>query len=57
MFLQSKYPTHALHDTTYITYINSYMFQHRGAILRELLQQRCTNQHAKICFVHSYKHN
>ena len=33
------------------------MFKHRGAILRELLQQRCTSQPANICFVHSYKHN
>jgi hypothetical protein len=33
------------------------MFRHRGAILRDLLQQRFTSQPANICFNHSHKHN
>jgi hypothetical protein len=33
------YPTNALLYTTQVTYINCYMFRHRGTILRELLQQ------------------
>jgi len=37
------YPINALPDTTNITYKNSYMFRHRGALFRDLLQQRCTN--------------
>ena len=50
MFLQSVYyPTNALCHTTHTIYINSYMFRHRGAIIRELLQQRCTSQPANIC--------
>jgi hypothetical protein len=38
--------------TTHMTYINSCMFQHLGAILRELLQQRgitATKGHRPIC--------
>jgi len=34
--------------TTHMTYINSYMFRHRYAIFRELLQKRCASQHANI---------
>ena len=36
---------------------DSNMFQHRGAIIRELLQQRCTSQLAYTYFAHSYNHN
>jgi len=36
MFLKSVYhPTHALHDTPFMTYINSYTFWQQVAILRE----------------------
>jgi len=36
---------------------DSNMFQHRGAIIREILQQRCTSQPAYTYFAHSYNHN
>jgi hypothetical protein len=49
MFWQSIYhPTNAITDTPFMKYFNSYMFQHRGAILRELLQPRYIRQHANI---------
>jgi hypothetical protein len=34
---KSTYPTNVLSGTPFMTYINSYMFRHRGAILRESL--------------------
>jgi len=38
VFLQSTYHlTYALHDTPFMTYINSYIFWHRCAILSESL--------------------
>ena len=40
-----------------MTYENSYMFRHRGAIFRDLLQQRCISQPTTIYFVHSHNHN
>jgi hypothetical protein len=42
------YPTNSLRDTTHLTYINSYMFRHRDAILRELLQVRLISQPTNI---------
>jgi len=42
------YPTHALRNRTHVTCINSYMFRHRNAIIRDLLQQRRTSQPATI---------
>ena len=42
------YPTSELRNTTHMGYINSYIFRHRGAIIRELLQQTCTSQTANI---------
>jgi hypothetical protein len=42
------YPTNAL--DLRMAYINSFVFRHRGAILRGLLQLRCTSQPANICF-------
>ena len=37
-----------LPSTTDMTYINSYMFRQRGAIIIEILQQRSKNQHVNI---------
>jgi hypothetical protein len=31
------HPTNVFRDTSFMTYINCYMFRHRGAILRESL--------------------
>jgi len=43
--LQSIYdPASALRDTIHITYINSYMFRHRDAVFRELVQPRSSSQ-------------
>jgi hypothetical protein len=42
------YNPQMLFAVQHTTYINSYMFRHRGAIFRELLQQRCTCQLANI---------
>jgi hypothetical protein len=59
MFLYSvHYLTNALRiqHMTYIR-VNSYMFRHRGVIIRELLQRRCTSLPANTCFVHPYKYN
>jgi hypothetical protein len=42
------YPTHALRNRTHVTYINSYIFWHRGAIIRESLQHRRKSQPANI---------
>jgi len=53
MFLQPVYyPTNSLPDTTPIKYINCYMFRHRGAIFRELLQWY-TRQPAEIRVIKS----
>jgi hypothetical protein len=41
-------PTNALRETPFMTHINSYTFRHRGAILRESLQQRCCNLHYQV---------
>ena len=57
VFYSIYYPTNALHDTTHMTYINSYMFWHQSAFHRELLQSPCTSQPANICFVYFYEHN
>jgi len=45
------YPTRVLRNRTHVTYLNSYIFWHRGAIVRESLQQRRTSQPANkfIC--------
>jgi len=56
--LQSiHYPTNTLLNIIHMTYINFYMFRHRGAIFKELLQQSCASQPANIYFVLSYKRN
>jgi hypothetical protein len=46
------YPTNALHEKIYLTYIYSYMFRHPGAILRDSLQQVCTRKPVNMNFVH-----
>ena len=42
------HPTYALWDTPFRACANCYMFRHRGAILRESLQQKHTSQCANI---------
>jgi len=51
------YQTNAPSDIIHMIHINCYMFRHQGTVLRELLQHRCTNQPANICFVLSPKRN
>jgi hypothetical protein len=38
------YPTNALPDTTYMTYIHCYIVWHLGVILMQLSHKRCTSQ-------------
>ena len=48
-------PTYALCHTPVMTYINCYMFRHRGAILRQLLQQMyIANANTRSLHVISY---
>jgi hypothetical protein len=47
------YPSNALRRATHLTYINFCMLRHRGAIIRKLLQQRCTSQPANT-YVNTY---
>jgi hypothetical protein len=49
IFLQSIYPLiHAHCDTLFMTYVNSYMFRHEGAILRKSLLQKYMTQHVNL---------
>jgi len=42
IFVQStSHPTYALCDTPFVTYINCYMFQHRGVIVRKSYKPTC----------------
>ena len=53
MFLKSiYYSINTLHDITHVTYINSYMFRQRVAILWEWNERRWTNQPVNICIVY-----
>jgi len=46
----------ALRNATYVRYINSYMFRHRDAIIREILQQRCISKSPYMSVVYFYTH-
>jgi len=49
------HPTHAVCDTPFKIYINSYMFRHVGAFLRESLKQMYTSQHARLASAPPYR--
>lgn len=44
MFISIYHPRSAFRETPFMTYTNSYMFWHQGAILRESLLQACISQ-------------
>ena len=51
------YPTNAPSDIIRMINIHCYTFRHQGAIFRELLQHRYTDQPGNTCFVLSHKRN
>jgi len=44
-------PKKSLRNTPFMTHIDSYMFGHRGATIRESLEQTYISQHANIFFL------